>query len=123
MAKFTHPGSRTDLLLTLARLALPDAVRRANQPLAAAVLFAVLFLVFATVATLGALPAIFAIESDALRKNVLVLIACFVTALALLAQVALRAPVTWLLDPEDLLRLPVGFRDLYGLRWGCPAGC
>ena len=117
MATFTHPGSRADLLLTLARLALPDAVRRAKQPLAVAIPVAVLFLVFATVATLGLLPAIFAIESDALRRNLLSLIACFVTAIALLARVLLRAPVTWLLDLEDLLRLPVGFRDLYGLRF------
>ena len=117
MATLTKPGSRADLLLTLARLALPDAVRRANQPVAMAVLFAVLFLVFATVGTLGTLPLIFAIESDALRRNLLSLIACTVTALALLAQVAIRAPVTWLLDLEDLLRLPIGFRDLYGLRF------
>ncbi len=33
MATFAKPGSRADLLLTLARLALPDAVRRAKQPL------------------------------------------------------------------------------------------
>lgn len=117
MAKLTVPGSRADLLLTLARLALPDALRRADQPLAFAVLFAVLFLVFATVATLGLLPAIFAIESNALRRNVLALTFCSVTALALLAQVALRAPVAWLLDLEDLLHLPVGFGDLYGLRF------
>ena len=116
MATFTRPGSRADLLLTLARLALPDAVRRSKQPLAVAIFVAVLFLVFATVATLGLLPAVFAIESDALRRNLLSLIACSVTAIALLAQVLLRAPVTWLLDLEDLLRLPVGFRDLYGLR-------
>ncbi|MCY3968798.1 MAG: hypothetical protein OXG74_02610 [Acidobacteria bacterium] len=114
---FTNPGSRVDLLLTLARLALPDAVRRSNQPVAVAILVGLLFLVFATVATLALLPVIFAIESDALRRNLLNLIACSVTALALLAQVALRAPVTWLLDLEDLLRLPVGFRDLYGLRF------
>ena len=37
-------------------------------------------------------------------------------AVGLLAQVALRTPVTWLLDLQDLLRLPVGFRDLYALR-------
>ena len=117
MARLTVHGSRADRLLTLARLALPDAIRRANQPLAVAILVAVLFLVFATVATLGLLPAIFAIESDALRRNLLNLIACSVTALALLVQVLLRAPVTWLLDLEDLLRLPVGFRDLYGLRF------
>ena len=117
MARITHPGSRADLLLTLARLALPDAVRRSKQPLAVVIPVAVLFLVFATVATLGVLPLIFAIESDALRRNLLSLIACSVTALALLAQVVLRAPVTWLLDLEDLLRLPVGFRDLYGLRF------
>ncbi|MXW01097.1 MAG: hypothetical protein F4X59_05975 [Holophagales bacterium] len=117
MAKFTHPGSRADLLLTLARLALPDALRRSKQPLAVATFIAVLFLVFATVVTLGLLPAIFAIESDALRRNLLSLIACSVTAIALLAQVLLRAPVTWLLDLEDLLRLPVGFRDLYVLRF------
>ncbi len=118
MATFTNPGSRADLLLTLARLSFPDAVRRANQPVAVSILIAVLFLAFATVATLGLLPVVFAIESDALRRNLLSLIACSVTALALLAQVALRAPVTWLLDLEDLLRLPVGFRDLYGLRFG-----
>ena len=117
MATFTLPGSRADLLLTLARLALPDAVRRANQPLVVAIPVAVLFLVFATVVTLALLPAIFAIENDALRRNLLSLIAFFVTAVALLAQVLLRAPVTWLLDLEDLLRLPVGFRDLYGLRF------
>ena len=117
MARLTVHGSRADRLLTLARLVLPDAIRRANQPLAVAILVAVLFLVFATVATLGLLPAIFAIESDALRRNLLSLIACSVTALALLVQVALRAPVTWLLDLEDLLHLPVGFRDLYGLRF------
>ncbi len=114
---FTHPGSRADLLLTLARLALPDAVRRSKQPLAVAIFMAVLFLAFATVLTLGLLPAIFAIESDALRGNLLSLIACSVTAIALLGQVLLRVPVTWLLDLEDLLRLPVGFRDLYGLRF------
>jgi len=117
MATFTHPGSRADLLLTLARLALPDAVRRSKQPLAVAIFVAVLFLAFATVATLGLLPAIFAIESDALRRNLLSLIACSVMAIALLVQVLLRAPVTWLLDLEDLLALPVGFRDLYGLRF------
>ncbi|MYF05047.1 MAG: hypothetical protein F4230_08780 [Holophagales bacterium] len=117
MATFTHPGSRADLLLTLVRLALPDAVRRANQPLAVAIPVAALFLLFATVGTLGLLPMIFAIESDVLRRNLLSLIACSVTAIALLAQVLLRAPVTWLLDLEDLLRLPVGFRDLYGLRF------
>ena len=117
MATFTKPGSRLDLLLTLARLALPDAVRRSRQPLAAAIFVAVLFLAFATVATLGLLPAIFAIESDVLRRNLLSLIACSVTAIALLVQVLLRAPVTWLLDLEDLLRLPVGFRNLYGLRF------
>ncbi len=114
---FTSPGSRVDLLLTLARLALPDAVRRANQPVAVAILVGLLFLVFATVATLGLFPAIFAIESDALRRNLLSLIACSVTVLALLAQVALRVPVTWLLDLQDLLHLPVGFRDLYRLRF------
>ncbi len=118
MATFTNPGSRADLLLTLARLSFPDAVRRAIQPVAVSILIAVLFLVFATVATMGVLPVLFAIESDALRRNLLNLIACSVTALGLLAQVALRAPVTWLLDLEDLLRLPVGFRDLYGLRFG-----
>ncbi len=117
MATLTKPGSRADLLLTLARLALPDAVRRANQPVAMAILFAFLFLVFATVGTLGTLPLIFAIEGDALRRNLLSLSACSVTALALLAQVALRAAVTWLLDLEDPLRLPVGFRDLFGLRF------
>jgi hypothetical protein len=117
MARLTAHGSRADRLLTLARLVLPDAIRRANQPLAVAIPVAVLFLVFATVATLGLLPAIFAIESDALRRNLLSLIACFVTALALLVQVLFRAPVTWLLDLEDLLRLPLGFRDLYGLRF------
>lgn len=117
MATFTHPGSRADLLLTLARLALPDAVRRSKQPLAVAIFVAILFLAFTTVATLGLLPLIFAIESDALRRNLLSLIACSVTAIALLAQVLLRVPVTWLLDLEDLLRLPVGFRDLYGLRF------
>ena len=117
MVTLTKPGSRADLLLTLARLALPDAVRRANQPVAMAILFAVLFLVFATAGTLGILPLIFTIEGDALRRNLLSLIACSATALALLAQVAIRAPVTWLLDLEDLLRLPVGFRDLYGLRF------
>ena len=116
MATFTNPGSRVDLLLTLARLSFPDAVRRANQPVAVAILIAVLFLVSATVATLGLLPVLFTIESDGLRRNLLSLIACSITALGLLAQVALRAPVTWLLDLEDLLRLPVGFRDLYGLR-------
>ncbi len=100
---------------------MPDAVRRANQPLAVAIPVAVLFLVFATVATLGLLPAIFAIESDALRRNLLSLIACSVTAIALLAQVLLRVPVTWLLDLEDLLRLPVSFRDLYGLRFALSA--
>ncbi len=117
MATLTKPGSRADLLLTLARLALPDAVRRANQPVGVTILVAVLFLVFATVGTLGILPLIFAIEGDALRRNLLSLIACSVTGLALLAQAALRAPITWLLDLEDLLRLPVGFRDLYGLRF------
>ena len=116
MAMLTNPGSRADLLLTLARLALPDAVRRANQPVAVAIAIGLLFLLFATVATLGLLPLIFATESDTLRRNLLNLIACSVTAIGLLAQVALRAPVTWLLDLEDLLRLPVGFRDLYGLR-------
>ncbi len=117
MARLTVHGSRADRLLTLARLVLPDAIRRANQPLAVVVLVAILFFVFATVATLGLLPAMFAIESDALRRNLLSLIACSVTTIALLAQVTLRAPVTWLLDLEDLLRLPVGFRDLYGLRF------
>ena len=112
----TKPGSRADLLLTLARLVFPDAVRRANQPVAASILIAVVVLGFATVATLGLLPLIFAIESDALRRNLLSLVACSVTALALLVQVALRGPVTWLLGVEDLLRLPVAFRDLYGLR-------
>ena len=116
MAMFANPGSRVDLLLTLARLALPDAVRRAKQPLAVMIFIAVLFLAFATVVTLVLLPTIFAIESAALQRNLLSLIACSVTAIALLAQVLLRAPVTWLLDLEDLLRLPVGFRDLYGLR-------
>ena len=117
MAPIGKPGSRADLLLTLARLVLPDAVRRSKQPLAVAIFVAVLFLAFATLATLGLLPAVFAIESDALRRNLLSLIACSVTAIALLAQVLLRVPVTWLLDLEDLLRLPVGFRDLYGLRF------
>ncbi len=117
MAMLTQRGNRADLLLTLARLALPDAVGRSKQPLAAAILFAVLFLMFSTVVTLVLLPAIFAIESDALRRNLLILIACILTAIALLGQVALRAPVTWLLDLEDLLRLPVGFRDLFGLRF------
>ena len=117
MATLTNPGSRVDRLLTLARLSFPDAVRRANQPVAVAILIAVLFLVFATVATLGLLPALFAIEADSLRRNLLNLIACSTTAIGLLAQVALRAPVTWLLDLEDLLRLPVGFRDLYRLRF------
>ena len=121
MATIGKPGSRADLLLTLARLALPDAVRRSKQPPAVAVFVAVLFLAFATVATLGLLPAIFAIESDVLRRNLLSLIACSVTAVALLVQVLLRAPVTWLLDLEDLLRLPVGFRDLYGLRFALSA--
>ncbi len=116
MAMLTNPGSRADLLLTLARLSLPDAVRRADQPVAAAILFVFLFLVFATAGTLGVLPVVFALESDGLRGNLLSLIACSVTAFALLGQVALRAPVTWLLDLKDLLRLPVGFRDLYGLR-------
>ena len=95
MATFTNPGSRVDLLLTLARLSFPDAVRRANQPVAVAILIAVLFLAFATVATLGLLPVLFTIESDGLRRNLLNLIACSITALGLLAQVALRAPVTW----------------------------
>ena len=117
MARLNVHGSRADRLLTLARLVLPDAIRRANQPLAVAIPVAVLFLVFATVATLALLPAIFAVESDSLRRNLLSLIACSVTALALLVQVLLRAPVTWLLDLEDLLRLPLGFRDLYGLRF------
>ncbi len=121
MARLTAHGSRAARLLTLARLTLPDAIRRANQPLAVAIPVAVLFLVFATVATLGLLPAIFAIESDVLQRNLLILIACSVTALALLVQVLLRAPVMWLLDLEDLLRLPVGFRDLYGLRFALSA--
>ena len=38
MATFTNPGNRVDLLLTLARLSFPDAVRRANQPVAVAIL-------------------------------------------------------------------------------------
>ena len=117
MAALTKPGSRVDLLLTLGRLTLPDALKRANQPVAVAILFAVVFFALATVATLGLLPAIFAIESDALRRNLLSLIAGSVTALALLTQVTLRAPVAWLLDLEDLLGLPIGFRDLYGLRF------
>ncbi|MCY3968797.1 MAG: hypothetical protein OXG74_02605 [Acidobacteria bacterium] len=75
MTTIGKPGSRADLLLTLARLALPDAVRRSRQPLAVAIFVAVLFLAFATVATLGLLPAIFAIESDALQRNILSLIA------------------------------------------------
>ncbi len=117
MATFTNPSSRADLLLTLARLSFPDAVRRANQPVAVAILIAVLFLVFATVATFGLLPVLFTLESDALQRNLLNLMACSATAFGLLAQVALRAPTTWLLDLDDLLRLPVGFRDLYGLRF------
>lgn len=38
---FTNPGSRADLQLTPARLALPDTVRRADQPVAAATLIAI----------------------------------------------------------------------------------
>ena len=116
MAALTKPGTRADRLLTVARLALPDAVRRAKQPLGVAIFFAVLVVALATVLALGLLPMIFAIESEALRRNLLSLIACSVTAIALLAQVLLRVPIAWLLDLEDLLRLPVGFRDLYGLR-------
>ncbi len=37
MAPIGKPGSRADLLLTLARLVLPDAVRRSKQPLAVAI--------------------------------------------------------------------------------------
>lgn len=116
MARLMNPGSRVNALLILARLALPDAVRQANQPIAVAVLVAVLFLALATVAALGLLPVLFAIESDVLRRNLLNAIACLIVAVGLLAQVALRTPVTWLLDLQDLLRLPVGFRDLYALR-------
>ncbi|MCY3928989.1 MAG: hypothetical protein OXG81_12010 [Acidobacteria bacterium] len=116
MATLMNPGSRVNVLLILARLALPDALRQANQQIAVTVLVAVLFLAFATAAALGLLPVLFAIESDVLRRNLLNTIACFIVAVGLLAQVALRTPVTWLLDLQDLLRLPVGFRDLYALR-------
>lgn len=116
MATLTNPGSRVDQLLTLARLSLPDAIRRGDQVPAVAMGLAFLYLVISTVSTLALLPALFGIEDDGLRRNILNLCACFVTLLWLLGQVVLRFPVSWLFDVEPLLRLPIGYRDLYLLR-------
>ena len=116
MATFANPGSRVDILLTVARLALPDALKRGGQTPAVAIGLAVLYLVVATVATLALLPFLFGIEDDELRRNLLNLCALVVAVLWLLGQAVLRLPVTWLLDLEALLRLPVGYRDLYLLR-------
>ena len=116
MATFTKRGSRLDLLLTLARLVLPDALRRGDQAPVVAIGLALLYLAIATVSTLALLPLLFGIEDEALRRNLLILCACVVTLLWLVGQVVLRLPITWLLDLEDLLQLPVGYRDLYLLR-------
>ena len=116
MATLTNPGSRVDLLLTLARLSFPDAVKRGDQTPVVAIGLALLYLVIATVSTLGLLPLLFGIEDDGLRRNLLNLSACAVVLLWILGQVVLRLPVTWLLNVEGLLPLPVGYRDLYVLR-------
>ena len=116
MATFTNPGSRADLLVTLGRLALPDALKRADQAPFVAIGLALLYLVIATISTLALLPFLFAIEDDGLRRNLLYLSACVVVLLWILAQVVLRLPVTWLFDLEQLLPLPAGYRDLYVLR-------
>lgn len=116
---FTNPGSRADLLLTLARLALPDALRRGGQAPVVAVGLVVLYLVVATAASLPLLSFLFGIEDELLRRHLLNLGACVVSLLWLLAQVVLRQPVNWLLDLEPFLPLPAAYRDLYLLRLGC----
>ena len=116
MATLTNPGSRVDRLLTLARLALPDGVKRGDQPPVVAIGLALLYVVIATVSTLALLPLLFGIEDDELRRNLLNLSACVVMLLWILGQVVLRLPVTWLLNLESFLPLPVGYRDLYVLR-------
>ena len=116
MATLTNPGSRVDLLLTLARLSFPDAVKRGDQAPVVAIGLALLYLVVATVSTLALLPFLLGIEDDELRRNILNLSACVVMLLWILGQVVLRLPVTWLLDLEGLLPLPVAYRDLYMLR-------
>ena len=118
MAKLTVPGSRADLLLTLGRLSLPDALKRGDQPPLVAIGIAVLYLLFATALTLPLLVFLFGIEDELLRRNLLNLGFCVVTVLWLLAQVVLRVPVTWLLDIERFLPLPAAYRDLYLLRMG-----
>lgn len=116
MATFANLKRRVHLLMILARLALPDALRRGGQAPAVAIGLAALYLVVATASTLALLPLLFGIEDDELRRNVLHLCALFVVLLWLLGQVVPRLPVTWLLDLEALLQLPVGYRDLYLLR-------
>lgn len=116
MATLTNPGSRVDRLLILGRLALPDAVKRGDRAAVVAIGLALLYLVIATALTLGLLPLFFAIEDDGLRRNLLNLSACVVMLLWILSQVVLRLPITWLLNLEGFLPLPVGYRDLYVLR-------
>ena len=116
MTTFAKPRSRIDLLLTLGRLALPDALKRADQAPVVAIGLALLYLVVATVSTLALLPFLFGIEDDGLRRNLLNLSACVVVLFWILAQVVLRLPVTWLLDLEYFLPLPAAYRDLYVLR-------
>ena len=112
----TNLKTRFDRLLRLGRLLLPDAVSRVDQPLAVVIGLVVLFFAIACLAAFFLLPLLFGIEDDALRRNLLNLIACAVAVLWLIAQVVLRAPVVWLVDLEPLLPLPVGFGDLYRLR-------
>lgn len=116
MATFTNPGSRVDQLLTLSRLVLPDALRRGDQAPVVAIGLALLYLMIATVSAFALLPLLFGIEDDELRRHLLGLCACLLTLMWLVGQVVLRLPVTWLLDLEELLPLPVGYRDLYLLR-------
>ena len=116
MARLTVHGSRADRLLTLGRLALPDALRRADQPPAVAIGLALLYLAVATAGSLPLLSLLFGIDDEALRRNLLNLGISAVAALWLLAQVVLRLPVNWLLDLEPFLPLPVAYRDLYLLR-------
>ncbi len=118
MPRITRHGSRADLLLVLARQALPNALRRSDQPPAVAIGLALLYLVAATVATLAVLPLLLGVEDELLRRNLFNLAAGAVTLLWLLAQVVVRIPMSWLLDLEPLLPLPAAWRDLFLLRLG-----
>ncbi|MYF94758.1 MAG: hypothetical protein F4210_04465 [Holophagales bacterium] len=77
----------------------------------------VLVVAIASLASFLLLPLLFLIEDDTLRRSVLTFVFSAVALSCLTAQLLLRTPIVWLVDLRPLLTLPLGFRELYGIRF------